>query len=322
MKIVFQHSGILPVLKYGGIERILFWHMVELAKRGHKVVLFGHRDSQVEDYGIELHNDGSDWVDRIPADTDIIHLTYNFTPDIDIPTLVNIQGNGQPNEVFPLNTVFVSRKHAQNHGSDSFIYNAIDLSEYPFEVKKNKSFDNLMFLAKGSWSVKNLKDCVSIAKKTKKHLHIAGGKVILPSRYITSYGMVGGNEKIEVFKKCDALLFPIRWHEPFGIAVIEAMAMGLPVFGSPYGSLPELIGEDKEVGRIFQSKTELIDYLELGEYTYDSEKIRKFTEKNFSIERLTDSYLMAYGRIISGEKLNTKGPKWCFKKTAQELLDF
>jgi hypothetical protein len=47
MKIVFSHSGVLPVLGYGGIERIVFWHMAELARMGHKVVLIGHPDSRV-----------------------------------------------------------------------------------------------------------------------------------------------------------------------------------------------------------------------------------------------------------------------------------
>ena len=54
MKIVFSHTGVLPVIGYGGIERILFWHMAELARLGHQVVLIGHPDSKVQEYGIEL----------------------------------------------------------------------------------------------------------------------------------------------------------------------------------------------------------------------------------------------------------------------------
>ena len=54
MKIVFSHSGILPVEGYGGIERILFWHMVELSRMGHHVVLIGNPESKVAQHGIEL----------------------------------------------------------------------------------------------------------------------------------------------------------------------------------------------------------------------------------------------------------------------------
>ena len=35
----------------------------------------------------------------------------------------------------------------------------------------------------------------------------------------------------------------MRWHEPFGIALIEALYFGCPVFGTPYGSLPEIVEE-------------------------------------------------------------------------------
>lgn len=322
MKIVFQHSGILPVLKYGGIERILFWHMKELVKQGHEVVLFGHPKSQVSQYGIELRampESMDDFEEQIPQDADLLHLTYTFEPKKrEIPTLINIQGNGQIGESFPLNTVFVSKKHAENHGSTSFIYNAVDLSEYPFEDRK-WSCDQLLFLAKGSWSVKNLKQCIWLAKSSKKTLHIAGGKSWLPSKYIKSHGMVGGDEKLELLKKTDALLFPVRWHEPFGIAIIEAMALGSPVFGSPYGSLPELI--HGPYGKTFSKKEELLNHL-LECPSYNRKEIRSYIEASFSIKRLTRNYIEAYERILSGEKLNSSKPTWKLKRPPLDLLDF
>ena len=39
------------------------------------------------------------------------------------------------------------------------------------------------------------------------------------------------------------LIFPVRWHEPFGLAVIESLYFGCPVFATPYGALPELVQE-------------------------------------------------------------------------------
>lgn len=322
MKIVFQHSGILPVLKYGGIERILFWHMKELVKKGHEVVLFGHPKSQVSQYGIELRpmpESMEQFEEQIPQDADLLHLTYSYEPKKrDIPTLINIQGNGQIGETFPLNTVFVSKKHAENHGSSSYIYNAVDLDEYPFEDRK-WSCDQLLFLAKGSWSVKNLKQCVWLAKSSKKVLHIAGGKSWWPSKYIQSHGMVGGDEKLALLQKTDALLFPVRWHEPFGIAIIEAMALGSPVFGSCYGSLPELIYEP--YGKTFTNKSELLSHL-LNCPNYNRKEIRSYIERDFSIERLTKNYIESYERILNGESLNTTKPTWKLSHPPLELLDF
>jgi glycosyltransferase involved in cell wall biosynthesis len=322
MKIVFQHSGILPVVKYGGIERILFWHMKELAKRGHKVVLFGAEGSQVESYGIEFFRMPAtleEFEEQIPKDADILHLTYNHSlKKRKIPTLINIQGNGQIGEMFSKNTVFVSKKHAQNHNSDCFIHNAVDLEEYQFTDREFK-LDNLLFLAKASWSVKNLKDCLWLAKRSKKFLHIAGGRSWLPSRYVRSYGMVGGDEKLEILQKTDALLFPVRWHEPFGIAIIEAMACGSPVFGTTYGSLPELI--HGPYGKTFQNKDELLDHLNSSP-EYNRREIRNNVEENFSIARLTDQYLESYEKILAGEVLNTEVPTWSLEKPPLELLDF
>ena len=40
------------------------------------------------------------------------------------------------------------------------------------------------------------------------------------------------------------MIFPVRWHEPFGLAIVESLYFGCPVFGTPYGSLPEIVAPD------------------------------------------------------------------------------
>ena len=295
--------------------------MKELARRGHKVILFGKKGSDVKNYGIELQEFSGSFEEFervIPSDTDIVHLSYASTLKRDIPLLVNIHGNGQIGENFPLNTVFVSKKHAENHGSDCYVHNALDLEEYPFFPKEWKLQD-LLFLAKASWRVKNLKDSIWIAKRSEKTLHIAGGRAWFPSRFVRSYGVVGGEEKKKILEKTDALLFPVRWHEPFGIAIIEAMASGNPVFGSCYGSLPEIIGQD--VGILAKSKEELLAYISEPR-VFSRRKIRNYVETHFNIKSYTDKYLDLYARVINGEKLNPVRPTWKLKTPPQELLSF
>jgi len=323
MKIVFHHEGILPVKKYGGIERILYWHMVELARRGHKVVLIGHKKSEVAHHGIEhiaLEDNQKDWLHLVPVDSDIIHLQYNHIPDIDIPTINTLHGNGQIGEVFSENTLFVSKRHAEIHGSKEFIHNAIDLNEFPFQERKPQSWENFMFLAKGSWSVKNLKHCVKACKNSKKHLNIAGGKTLWPSRYIHNHGLVDHEKKMEIFSKSDAFLFPVRWPEPFGIAMIEAMSQGLPVIGSKFGSLPELINE--EVGVLCDNYSQLVEIISRDKNTFNPKAIRAYVENNFGVEKYTDSYLQAYEKVIAGEKLNNSKPTFQLKEKAETLLPF
>ncbi len=323
MKIVFHFEEILPVKTYGGIERILFWHMKELVRQNHQVVLIGHPDSKVEEYGIQLIkidlNQKASWENLIPKDADIIHLSYNHTPKNSIPTINTVHGNGKIGEKFTLNSVFVSKKHAEIHNSESFVHNAIDLIEYPFKTKELK-WDSFLFLAKASWRVKNLKHTVWAARKARKHLHIIGGRWFGLSRFIHNHGIIGGDEKINIMNDCDALIFPVRWHEPFGIAIIEAMSQGLPVIGSSFGSLPELISED--VGYIVHSHQELLNVLSSPTKKFDSTKIRKYVEENFSISKHTKEYLNLYQKVIAGENLNKFIPQYKLNQRAEDLLDF
>lgn len=325
MKIVFSHPGVLPVKGYGGIERILFWHMVELANLGHNVVLIGHPESKVKEYGIELitvpGHFSDEWMKVIPEDADIIHLSYNKVVPGKIPTIITVHGNGQVGEIFDKNSVFVSKKHAEIHGSNQYVYNAIDLKEYPYKPKKNREWSKFLFLAKASWRVKNLKGAVKAARAAHKHIYVAGGRWWGLSRFVHNQGIVGGEYKIKLIRECDFMVFPVRWHEPFGIAVIEAMSQGLPVIGSPYGSLPELI--TKDVGFIAQNAEEF-EQLIKTDYSkkFNPDVIRKYVEDNFNVKKHAESYLALYERVISGEKLNAKNPTYQFSQRAETLLPF
>jgi glycosyltransferase involved in cell wall biosynthesis len=64
--------------------------------------------------------------------------------------------------------------------------------------------------------------------------HIDGTRI----RYI---GEVTGAPKQQLYARASALLMPIRWDEPFGMVMIEALACGTPVIAFPEGAASEIV---------------------------------------------------------------------------------
>jgi glycosyltransferase involved in cell wall biosynthesis len=64
--------------------------------------------------------------------------------------------------------------------------------------------------------------------------HVDGERV----RFV---GEVGGSAKRSLFAGARALLVPIRWEEPFGMVMVEALACGTPVIAFPEGAARELV---------------------------------------------------------------------------------
>ena len=56
-------------------------------------------------------------------------------------------------------------------------------------------------------------------------------------------GEVGGATKRSLFAGARALLMPIRWREPFGMVMVEALSCGTPVIAFPEGAAAELVVE-------------------------------------------------------------------------------
>ena len=66
-------------------------------------------------------------------------------------------------------------------------------------------------------------------------------KPLLSPPDIEYIGEIGEPEKSEFLGNALAFMFTIDWPEPFGLAMIEALACGTPVIARPCGSVPEVI---------------------------------------------------------------------------------
>jgi glycosyltransferase involved in cell wall biosynthesis len=119
---------------------------------------------------------------------------------------------------------------------------------------------------------------------------------LLNDPLIEFIGEIGDDEKGAFLGDAAALLFPIDWPEPFGLAMIEAMANGTPVIAFRRGSVPEII-EPGVTGFIVDSVDEAVAAVPLARMLNRS-LIRRRFEERFSVERMARDYLDLYGEVL------------------------
>src|SRR6185369_2503096 len=118
---------------------------------------------------------------------------------------------------------------------------------------------------------------------------------LLQNPLIEFIGEIGDKEKAEFLGNALALLFPIDWPEPFGLAMVEAMACGAPVIAFRKGSVPEII-EDGVTGFIVDSVKEAVDAVKRLD-TISRRGCREEFERRFSASRMAADYLKVYERL-------------------------
>jgi glycosyltransferase involved in cell wall biosynthesis len=103
---------------------------------------------------------------------------------------------------------------------------------------------------------------------------------------------------LALLQGADALLDPIRWPEPFGLVMAEAMAAGVPVLAYPSGAAPEIVrpgltgflcaDEDAMVAAV--GRIDLID----------RDLCRTTAERYFGSDRMAAEYEVLYEHAIEG----------------------
>lgn len=306
MRITLVHNAQFPVEGYGGTERVFWWLAKGLRAKGHTVQVAARPGSRVPFASQIVDIDFSKPVSPQLPSAEITH--FFFPPDAipSFPHLVTIHGNGQPNETFLPNSVFVSANHAKRHHATAFVHNGIDPDDYTFSANKSS---HLVFCAKASWRVKNVRGAIRIAEASGHSLKVIGGTRpwwSLPSARVQWQGVVGGAEKNACLASAKGLLFPVRWHEPFGIAVIEALVSGTPVLVTPFGSLPELISPD--VGKLCSSYAEFVDGV-ANLSSWKAQACRDWAVSNFHFMKMTEAYLKFYEQVVSGKTIHAEAPR-------------
>jgi glycosyltransferase involved in cell wall biosynthesis len=105
-------------------------------------------------------------------------------------------------------------------------------------------------------------------------------------------GELSEAEKQAFLGNAAGLLFPIDWPEPFGLAMIEAMACGTPVLAWRNGAVPEVL-EHGVSGFIVDSLDEAVALVpRLARL--DRGRVRARFEARFTAERMARDYLAVY----------------------------
>jgi glycosyltransferase involved in cell wall biosynthesis len=100
-----------------------------------------------------------------------------------------------------------------------------------------------------------------------------------------------------------SLLMPVRWEEPFGMVMIEAMAKGTPVVALRHGAVPEVILHGR-TGMICHDETELPDALhEVHEMAPD--ECVAHVRTSFSVELMAERYERTYRSLIGESERRT-----------------
>lgn len=110
-------------------------------------------------------------------------------------------------------------------------------------------------------------------------------------------GEVGGQEKLDLIAGAVALVNPIRWPEPFGLAMIEALACGTPVVSYPQGAASEIV----EPGITGFLATDEADFAaKLARFSeIDRAACRHAAATRFSVTRMVAEHVELYRELIA-----------------------
>jgi len=313
LHILIVYNGKIPTPKYGGTSRDIWYLGKELAGMGHRITFLVAPGSRCDFAGVIPMDPARPLDSQIPGDVDLVHAHIPLWEPLSKPYLITLHGNSADTREFDINTTFISRDHAARYGSEVFVYNGLGLEEYGRpDLDAERSY--VHFLGKAAWRVKNLKGCIRIARDAGLPLRVLGGyrvnlkmgmRITLDPR-VRFEGMVGGGTKNRLINGSKALLFPVRWNEPMGLAVVESLYFGCPVFGTPYGALPELV--TPEFGKLSNRKSDLVEALGHVD-SYDRKKCHEYVCDNFASIHMARNFLPLYEKVLNGQPLNPRPPR-------------
>lgn len=326
----------VPPDAYGGVEWLLAWLAEGLVDRGHEVTLIAAGENKTKANFLQTYRVppsdklGEVWPEVVQAaaaanflkdlEVDVVHDNCAAGPLLaagrKVPTVVTAHGPiiGDIAQYFRYLSPFihlVAISEAQKgFGPDlpwtGRVYNAIPVNEYPYLAEKE---DYAVFLGRLS-PEKGADLAVDVVREAGFPLVMAG-KCIEPleKEYFRNHvapkladdvhwiGQADAPRKKDLLARARCLIFPIRWREPFGIVMAEALACGTPVVALNQGSVPEVV-EDGVSGFVVDEPSDLAKAI-LRADEIDPAACRRRAEEMFDIPAMVSGYEAVYEKVTA-----------------------
>jgi glycosyltransferase involved in cell wall biosynthesis len=329
----------VPPRLYGGTERVVSWLTETLVAHGHDVTLFASGDSRtrarlVPVVPTALRLGGADLplaaqvlqvgiVQSMGASFDVVHVHADLVhlPALGArqpPVLTTMHGRLDIPGVAAVLRHFrshplVSISHAQRAPVPdaawiATVHHGLPLDNLPLGAGAG---DYVVFL--GRMSPEKRPDvAIRLARRAGIRLVLAAKVESIDEEYFESrvrpllkepgiewIGEVDEQQKVGLLGAARALLFPILWPEPFGLAMIEAMACGTPVITRRCGATPEVVA-DGRTGFVCDDDDGVVRALARLD-RIDRAACRRWVEERFSAERMTRDYEAVYARLTGAQ---------------------
>jgi len=329
----------VPPVAYGGTELFVANLAEGLQAKGHHVVVYANGDSHVncevrwryrhaqwpvsDHVSAQLRNaDHTAWaVHDALGHADVLHINdavaVPYTTFVDQPVVATLHHPHEPvlSGLYMKHPRihFVAISAAQGRGESMprvhVVHHGLDLSRYTYGRQKD---DYVAFLGRMA-PVKGAHVAIEAARRAGVPLKLAGEIQPMFRPYweervepqlgpdVEYVGEADFAAKNALLSRARALLFPIDWQEPFGLAMIEAMACGTPVLAFAGGSVEEIV-RDGVNGWICRDAADMA--ARIRSLAIPPESCRSWADDHYSIARMADDYVAIYERAIAVDRID------------------
>ena len=251
------------------------------------------------------------------AEFDVLHNHFDFLPLsysrlVDTPLVTTVHGLSSP-AILPAYreyddaVAYVAISQADRHPDLTYaatVHHGIPVQDVPLG---NGSRDGTLAFLGRIHPDKGTAEAIEVARRSGRPLVIAG--IVQDEAYfreqvrphvdgerVRYLGPVGPQERDRLLGEADALLHLVRFAEPFGLSMVEAMACGTPVVAVPLGAVPEVVADGVTGWLVDDVDAAVRAVGRLDEL--DRAACRRRVEERFSVEQMVEGYLQVYEQLV------------------------